>query len=108
MSDNTIKNILKIRDDNTPLEFFQQDRDGEFSFADENQSSSWIPTKDRNAIKKSDLRQGIEPWLTSLFQSEHLSLLTGTGLSTAIENMAKGSANNAMSKPILDTVSPIR
>jgi len=104
MSDNTIKNILKIRDDNTPLELVQQDRDGEFSFADENQSSSWIPTSGRNAIKKSDLRQGIEPWLTSLFQSEHLSLLTGAGLSKAIEVVAKGSANNAMSKPILDTV----
>lgn len=103
MSYNTIKNILKIRDDNTPLELVQQDRDGEFSFADENQSSSWIFASGGNAIKKSDLRQGIEPWLTSLFQSEHLSLLTGTGLSTAIEVMAKGSANIAMSTPTLDT-----
>lgn len=104
MSENTIKNILKIRDDNTPLELAQEDRDAEFTFADENQSSSWIPTSGKNTIKKSDLRQGIEPWLTSLFQSEHLSLLTGTGLSTAIEIMVKGSANTAMSKPILDTV----
>jgi hypothetical protein len=104
MSGNTIKNILKIRDDNTPLELVQQDKDGEFTLVDENQSSSWIPTSGKNAIKKSDLRQGIEPWLTSLFQSEHLSLLTGTGLSTAIEVMAKGSANTAMSKPTLDTV----
>lgn len=103
MSDNTIKNILKIRDDNAPLELVQQDRDAEFTFADENQASSWIPTGGKNAIKKSDLRQGIEPWLTSLFQSEHLSLLTGTGLSTAIEVIAKGSANTAMSVPILDT-----
>lgn len=84
MNDNTIKNILKIRNDNTLLELVQRRRDGEFSFADENQSSSWIPTNGKNVIKKSDLRQGIEPWLTSLFQSEHLSLLTGTGLSTAI------------------------
>ncbi len=102
MSEN-IKSILKIRDDNSPIEFIQQVRDGEFTFADENQSSSWIPTGSKNAIKKSDLRQGIEPWLTSLFQSEHLSLLTGTGLSTAIEVIAKGSANAAMSVPTLDT-----
>ena len=79
MSENTIKNILKIRDDNTPLELAQEDRDAEFTFADENQFSSWIPTSGKNTIKKSDLRQGIEPWLTSLFQSEHLSLLTGQG-----------------------------
>jgi hypothetical protein len=102
MSEKIIKNILKIRDDNSPLELIQQDRDGEFTLANEDQSSSWIPTG-KNAIKKSGLRQGIEPWLTSLFQSEHLSLLTGTGLSTAIEVIAKGSANVAMSAPTLDT-----
>jgi hypothetical protein len=104
MSDDTIKNILKIRDDNTPLELVQQERDGEFSFADMSHSLSWIPISDRNdAIKKSDLRQGIEPWLTSLFQSEHLSLLIGTGLSTAIEFIATGSSTTAMLKPTLDT-----
>jgi hypothetical protein len=48
------------------------------------------------------LRKGIEPWLTSLFQSEHLSLLIGTGLSIAIEHIATGMINNAMSKPKLD------
>ncbi|MGE5613594.1 MAG: SIR2 family protein [Bacillota bacterium] len=103
MSENVIKNILKIRDDNTPFELIQQNFDGEFSFADENQSSSWISKKDGNEIKKSDLRKGIEPWLTSLFQSEHLSLLIGTGLSIAIEFIAKGSSSNAMTKPDLDT-----
>lgn len=30
------------------------------------------------------LRSKIEPWLTAVFQSEHLSLLIGTGLTTAI------------------------
>lgn len=29
-------------------------------------------------------RKRIEPWLTSLFQSEHLSLLCGSGISNAI------------------------
>jgi hypothetical protein len=102
MIENKIKNILKIRDDNIPLELVQEDRDAEFTFADENQSSSWVPMSDKNTIKKSDLRQGIEPWLTSLFQSEHLSLLTGAGLSKSIEIMAKGSASTAMSKPAID------
>ncbi len=30
------------------------------------------------------LRSKIEPWLTAVFQSEHLSLLLGTGLTTGI------------------------
>ena len=30
------------------------------------------------------LRPRIEPWLTAVFQSEHLSLLLGTGLTTGI------------------------
>lgn len=33
-------------------------------------------------------RKKIEPWLTAVFQSEHLSLLTGTGLSIAIAKLA--------------------
>jgi len=30
------------------------------------------------------IRQKIEPWLTAVFQSEHLSLLIGTGLGIAL------------------------
>ncbi len=40
------------------------------------------------------LRQKIEPWLTALFQSEHLSLLVGTGLTIALTN-----SNNLMQEP---------
>lgn len=29
------------------------------------------------------LRNKIEPWLTAIFQSEHFSLLTGTGLTAS-------------------------
>lgn len=36
----------------------------------------------------STLRAKIEPWLTATFQSEHLSLLIGSGLTNAITNMA--------------------
>jgi len=35
-----------------------------------------------------DLRDKIEPWLTAVFQSDHLSLLTGNGLTTAISGIA--------------------
>ncbi len=36
-----------------------------------------------------NLREKIEPWLTALFQSEHLSLLIGTGLTTGVTSIAK-------------------
>jgi hypothetical protein len=36
-------------------------------------------------IKK--LREKIEPWLTAVFQSDHLSLLAGTGLTTAVASL---------------------
>jgi hypothetical protein len=34
------------------------------------------------------LRRRIEPWLSSVFQSEHLSLLVGNGLRAAIAQLA--------------------
>lgn len=37
-------------------------------------------------------RKRIEPWLSSVFQSEHLSLLLGNGFTTAIANHAGASA----------------
>ena len=39
-------------------------------------------------IDPSKLRRDIEPWLSAVFQSEHLSLLIGNGLSTAISHAA--------------------
>jgi hypothetical protein len=44
-----------------------------------------------------ELRKGIEPWLTAVFQSEHLSLLLGTGLTTGICKEA-GVEPNAMQR----------
>lgn len=41
---------------------------------------------DKNLDEKK-LRKKIEPWLTAVFQSEHLSLLLGSGLTTAICNI---------------------
>jgi hypothetical protein len=43
-------------------------------------------------IKK--LRQKIEPWLTAIFQSEHLSLLAGSGLTKAVALLANVSAQD--------------
>ncbi|SUY95306.1 Uncharacterised protein [Citrobacter freundii] len=36
------------------------------------------------------LRSRVEPWLTALFQSEHLNILIGAGLSSAIQESATG------------------
>lgn len=72
-----------------------------------NTSGSW---NDNNIIKLRDykvptpveeinedkLRSEIEPWLTALFQSEHLSLLTGAGITNAIHYMALDSCGAGM------------
>lgn len=42
------------------------------------------------------LRQDIEPWLTALFQSEHLSLLMGAGISSAAHYLAAGKTGAGM------------
>ncbi|MHB1546597.1 MAG: SIR2 family protein [bacterium] len=45
--------------------------------------------KDNSKFKTKEIREIIEPWLTAVFQSEHLSLLIGTGLTNAISSMTK-------------------
>jgi len=42
-----------------------------------------IPT-DSYEPDEAKMRSKIEPWLTAVFQSEHLSLLLGTGITTSI------------------------
>ena len=42
------------------------------------------------------LRSEIEPWLTALFQSEHLTLLLGGGISSALHLLAKKEAGAGM------------
>jgi len=43
-----------------------------------------------------DLSTEIEPWLTALFQSEHLSLLLGSGISSAVHFLATGKTGAGM------------
>ena len=104
MPENLIASILKVREDSAPLTLTQTDRGGTFSVPDSQSASSWLQTDKQGNITLSDLRNGVEPWLTSLFQSEHLSLLTGTGLSIAVQYLASNTSNSAMSEPALDTV----
>lgn len=87
------KNIVKVRDDHEPITFCWDSE--EKIFIQENKQESKAastPTK----ISKVDMRAKIEPWLTSLFQSEHLSLLVGSGLTSAIQFEACGRVNNGM------------
>ena len=58
----------------------------EFSLCSSSREVSWA--KKNTIIKPKDLRPRIEPWLTSLFQSEHLSLLVGSGLTQAVHKLA--------------------
>ena len=76
------ENYIKVRDDNEPVKLLN-DAD-KITLAD-GFSVSWISNKETNI---SELRNRIEPWLTALFQSEHLALLTGSGISRAISYIA--------------------
>ena len=57
---------------------------------------SWIDAETEFGPDK--LRPRIEPWLTALFQSEHLALLAGSGLSHAVHYLATGKLLPGMSK----------
>ena len=85
-------NIVKVRDDKTPIKYLLNSETHEFELVDQ-ENLDWCNGK---SFSKSELRAHIEPWLTSLFQSEHLSLLVGSGLTTAVQYAACGSSNNGM------------
>lgn len=77
-------NFIKTQDDYEPIEFNEQ---GDLAYKlSDNQTCSWAKPDELFNLKK--LRDRIEPWLTSLVQSEHLSLLVGSGLSYAIKDIA--------------------
>ncbi len=86
---NINQQILKCRDDKEPVilsRVNEQDDGAEpFKLAD-GYKCSWL--KKDEAIGPAKLRPRIEPWLTALFQSEHLALLLGSGLSHAVHHIA--------------------
>ena len=71
------KNLYKVREKRNP------------------QIKEWL---DEEEPDTEELRKEIEPWLTALSQSEHLSLLIGSGFSLAACQIAKAQENNNMSK----------
>lgn len=88
-------NIIKTRDDYIPIRFTEFEK--KFVISGESECS-WVEKE--GTFDTKDLRQRIEPWLTSLFQSEHLSLLVGSGLTHAIHNFTvyKSATDMAINK----------
>lgn len=85
--------ILKSRGDNRPVVLVKvaEPSDPVKPFVLANGcESSWL--KQGVPVGPSDLRPRIEPWLTALCQSEHLTLLLGSGLTHAIHRIATGGA----------------
>ncbi len=83
-------NILKTRDDPRPV-FFKPHGESVVEATprfvlSENSACSWAKPGEEFAPDK--LRPRIEPWLTALCQSEHLSLLLGSGLAHAVHRLA--------------------
>jgi hypothetical protein len=73
--------LLKIREMRDILEFdLATEADGEKAL----KPLKAAPGFEKQSYSPPDLRKNIEPWLTALFQSEHLSLLAGAGLTTAV------------------------
>ncbi|KKM08876.1 fibronectin-binding protein (FBP) [Clostridiales bacterium PH28_bin88] len=89
-------NILKCRDDPKPVSFLETVEEGKFKLCSSTQCS-WLNKPDE-AFDFVKLRQRIEPWLTALFQSEHLSLLIGSGLAHSVHRIATGSSLPGMAK----------
>ena len=89
-------NIIKTRDDR---ELILIDKDGKIQNED---SCGWLPEND-GVVDKSLFRTRIEPWLTSLFQSEHLSLLCGSGITNAVSFLARGSGGTTMAASTFTT-----
>jgi hypothetical protein len=87
----TNKHIIKTRDDSKPLTLVQVDTFPEnkdrFKLAPD-ATCSWA--KPDEVFGPEKLRERIEPWLTALCQSEHLSLLIGSGLTHAVHMLATG------------------
>jgi hypothetical protein len=100
----TGQQLLKTRDDHAPVllisEAGAQESDKPFKLQGD-VVCSWAKAGDMFGPER--LRPRIEPWLTALVQSEHLSLLVGSGLTHALHRMATGNDLPGMSATPLGT-----
>jgi len=88
--------IIKSRDDQDFSAFTYNKKENKYELID-GLHCGWVEEKKYIDEKEANakLRERTEPWLTALFQSEHLSLLCGSGLTNAISLLAgaKSGAN---------------
>lgn len=97
--------ILKTRDDRGPVLL---QRDGGADAANKpfrllaEATCSWAKVDEPFGPEK--LRPRIEPWLTALVQSEHLSLLIGSGFSHAAHSIATGQPGPGMGTIAFDVL----
>lgn len=85
-------NVIKTRDDRELILI-----DGGTNTIINSDTCTWVP-ENKDIISNAIIRSRIEPWLTSLFQSEHLSLLCGSGITNAISHLACADGGTTMSK----------
>lgn len=83
-------NVIKTRDDRELVSFEK----GGKVIGDCN----WLPDDCNGVVNDMIFRSRIEPWLTSLFQSEHLSLLCGSGITNAVSILAGVGNGTTMGK----------
>ncbi len=97
--------ILKTRDDQVPVHIEREASPTEpnkpFKMSG-GESCSWASVDDVFGPEK--LRPRIEPWLTALVQSEHLSVLAGSGLTHAVHGVAAGEGAPGMKAIDLTTL----
>ena len=89
--------VLKTRDDHAPVFLVRNAESTDscsFTLPDDTHCS-WAKLGDMFGAEK--LRPRIEPWLTALVQSEHLSLLVGSGLTHAVHRLGTGASLPGMS-----------
>lgn len=72
----TDQNLVKVREDRDPVRL-SSCANGTFRILS---TTGWKKGEGEMLASIQELRKRVEPWLTALFQSEHLSLLVGTGL----------------------------
>ena len=83
-------NVIKTRDDRDLILFDSNDK---VLNADD---CNWVSNDGDSAVNNNIFRSRIEPWLTSLFQSEHLSLLCGSGITNAISILSGAGSGTTM------------
>lgn len=105
MTSTSHRQIVKTRDDHAPV-FLERDsaapESGKLFKLSAGAMCSWAKVDEVFGPEK--LRPRIEPWLTALVQSEHLSLLVGSGLTHAVHGLAAEDSLPGMGAITFDTL----